>query len=425
MTFKAKLINYARIGVLFGVSGIFLLPYIALIIHRPVNPTTSSGQTNPTGADKSAWVWTSDSPDPGSVATYKSWDQKPVTYTPDNLGINYPWLEKPSGAESVNWLGADYSASLVDKDLEAIQKMGVTKIRAFCQLESIFDYQGQSFVIKERNAANLDDFLNRAGDHGISVVCVMQNGNYSLPNRNLDGNLRWDLIRTPEGMAAYKSAFITYINRFRTHNNILMWDMVNEPYGSLVWSNAAKELKITPQEVHQYLLLQYQTIKPLAGSVPVGFSDLEDSQLPQFNLYSNDTLRKTLVDDCTDIYAMHIYRGTADQVPDFRNLTGKPKWGLELGSYNYDDPNAKQHDLPAANELYDAKENYLATRSISTKLLNSGFALVMPWAFNANPGMVEHNPDGSYKFVGFAAFMKYQLMAYQKQSSQSPSSGTH
>lgn len=338
-----------------------------------------------------------------------SWDQQPVKYTRDNLGINLPWLNRHDGTEVFNWLNTEYNPKLIEKDLADVQSMGVTKIRSWCQVESVFEFKKDKFVLNDTYAANLDDFLDRAQKHKISVICVMGDGHYEDKPQNLDGRLRWSLLRNPEGLQVYTDAYAAYVNRFKKHKNILMWEINNEPYGSLTWSASAKKLGITQTQVHTYLAESYKAIKPIAGDTLVGFSDLEEEEQTKYQLFSSEENRKTLVDDATDVYSMHIYRKDPSQVSDFRGLTDKPKWVVELGSYNYNDPKAIDHPIAASNELYNSDENFNSVILLSRKLINSGFTLVMPWGFTSNDGMVTHNPDGSHSLLKLALYMKAKL----------------
>lgn len=344
----------------------------------------------------------------GAIADDSNWSEKPVNYTTENLGINLPWLDLHNGGVAVNWLNARYDSRLIDQDLAVIRTMGITKIRSFCPLESVYNFNG-TFVLNENYARNLDDFLDIADNYGIDVICVIGDGNYEEKPNDLDGKLRWELIQNPEGLEIYKNAYIDYINRFKNHKNILMWEIVNEPYGSMTWSYRAKELNVTQEQVHTFLIQSYQAIKPLAGDVPVGISDLEEEEQEKFQIFSNPEKRRLLIDDVTDIYSMHIYRNYAYQVADFRHLTDKPKWVVELGAYNYDDPYAIDHPIPGLNELFDTEKNYNATIPIARKLSNSGFTLIMPWSFTSNNGMVRHNHNGSHTLLKLAQFMKGQL----------------
>lgn len=344
----------------------------------------------------------------GAVVDEFNWSEKPVNYTAENLGINLPWLDLHDGGAAVNWLNVKYDSKLIDQDLAVIRSMGITKIRSFCPLESVYNFNG-TFVLNENYAKNLDDFLDRADNYGIAVILVMGDGNYEGEPNDLDGKLRWELVQNPEGVQIYKNAYIDYVNRFKNHKNILMWEIVNEPYGSIIWSYRAKELNVTQEQVHTFLLQSYQAIKPLAGDIPVGISDLEEEEQEKFQIFSNSEKRRLLVDDVTDIYSMHIYRNYAYQIADFRYLTDKPKWVVELGAYNYYDPEPIDHPIPGFNELFDTEKNYNVTIPIARKLSNSGFTLIMPWSFTSNNGMVQHNPDGSHKLLKLAQFMKDQL----------------
>jgi hypothetical protein len=330
-------------------------------------------------------------------------------YTPENLGINLPWLDLHNGTEADNWLNTQYNGTLINNDLKEIEQMGITKIRSFCQLESIFDFVNEKFVLNEQYAKNLDDFLYKAASHGISVICVMGAGNYGGNPQNLDGHFRWDLVTTPEGIRTYAAAYAAYVERFKRHKNIIMWEIHNEPYGELSWSGAAAAAHVTEEEMRQYLAASYVAIKPIASDTFVGFSDLEEEEQAKYQLFSDPERRVRLVDNYTDAYSMHIYRKDASQVHDFSDLAGKPKWVVELGSYNYLDPRGVGHPLPANNELYDTQSNYDSTVSIADKLIHTGFTLIMPWAFTSNTGMVTHNPDGTHTLYALPLWMKEQL----------------
>ncbi|MES2436783.1 MAG: cellulase family glycosylhydrolase [Patescibacteria group bacterium] len=330
-------------------------------------------------------------------------------YTNDNLGINLPWLDLHNGVEEYNWLNEKYNSKLIDKDLAEIQAMGITKIRTFCQMESLFNFKDGKFELHKKYAKNLDDFLTKAEKHNISVICVMGAGNYEGEPKSLDGNFRWELIKTPAGIKVYTDAYSTYIKRFSSHKNIIMWETHNEPYGSATWSEAAKVAQVTEDQIHEYLFQSYKTIKPLVGSTYVGFSDLEEREQPKYQLFSDEAKRTRLVDDSTDVYSLHIYRNSADQVFDFSGVKNKPKWVVEYGGYNYYDPQAIEHPIAGNSELYNTEANYTSTVDISNKLVNTGFTLLMPWAFSSNSGMVVHNPDGTHTLLKLPLWMKEQI----------------
>jgi hypothetical protein len=70
-------------------------------------------------------------------------------YTSDNLGINLPWLDLHNGNVAYsNWLNTPYDSNLIDKDLVDVQAMGITKIRSWCTMESVFDYNNGAFTLK-------------------------------------------------------------------------------------------------------------------------------------------------------------------------------------------------------------------------------------------------------------------------------------
>jgi hypothetical protein len=333
-----------------------------------------------------------------------------VSYTADSLGINLPWLDLHNGDDfklAYNWLSASYDPTLVEADLAEIEAMGIRKIRCFCLMEWVFDLRGGAFRPNPENAQNLDDFLDRAERHSIRVISVMGDGNGDV--KPLDGKFQWSLIQDRKGRQIYADAYVAYVKRFGDHRNILMWEVNNEPYGSLTWSRAARELGVTQEQVHDYLRLSYSTLKPVAGDIPVGFSELEEREQDKYHMFGDAAKRKALIDDCTDVYSMHFYRASPDQLEDFRSLADKPKWAVELGSYNYSDPRAKGHPLPANNELYDGSKNYKAVRQLAQKLINSGFTLIMPWAFSTNPGLVTHNKNGAHTLGSLALYIKREL----------------
>jgi len=338
------------------------------------------------------------------------WERQAVSYTADSLGINLPWLDRHNGADftlSYNWLDTSYDSTLVEADLAEIDAMGVRKIRSFCLMEWVFDLRDGEFRLNCEHAQNLDDFLDRAERHRIQVISVMGDGNYD--SRPLDGKFQWSLIQHSKGRQVYAEAYVAYVKRFRHHRNVLMWEVSNEPYGSLTWSLAAQKLGVTQEQVHEYLRLSYRALKSVAGDVPVGFSELEEREQDKYHLFGNAVKRQALIDDSTDIYSMHFYRASPDQIEDFRALNGKPKWAVELGAYNYSDPRAIGHPLPANNELYDGRKNYQAVPPLAQKLMNSGFSLIMPWAFSSNAGLVEHNKNGTHTLGPLALYMKRQL----------------
>jgi len=328
------------------------------------------------------------------------WYEQRVNYSPSTLGINYPWINNHLGGESVNYLTTPYNTTLVENDLALIASLGITKVRAWCQLESVMSWDGTVFTFQSTYQANLDDFLTRCNNHGLSVIAVIGDGKSSGGYTNLDGKFRWTFVTGSN--TAYLTALTTYINYFKAHTNILMWEIHNEPYGNLTWSANAQASGATKAQTHSFMVSCYNTVKPLT-SVYVGLSDYEESSQTQYTNFSNATNRAAYVDDCTDVYSMHIYRKDATQVFDFRALSGKPKWCTEVGSYNYYDPTASGHPIAAYDELASDGPNGISgisnpysVRSIGADLLNAGFTLVMPWSVGDNNGMVQHMSDGTH-----------------------------
>ncbi len=384
MPVKAIVFKLTRAFLLMGVSLYFLSPFIT-----PAFYDTNILSLTPKIID----------PAPTKQSKFNS----------NNLGINLPWLDLGDGTQVLNWLNTNYNGALIEEDIQFVSKMGITQIRSFCQMESVFNYTDGKFILNDEYAANLDNFLDTAENHGLKVICVMGNGNHDGNPQDLDGFLRWEMLQSEAGLVAYKNAYEDYINRFKHHDNILMWEINNEPYSSITWSGAAQSFNITQDQVHNYLVMAYQTIKPMVGQTLVGFSDLEEKQQPKYRTYSDEAFRVKYIDDSTDVYSMHIYRMSADEIADFSNLTSKPKWVTELGAYNYDDPQAVNHPVPGHNELYDPDANYSAVTSIGEKLIDTGFTLIMPWSFTSNPGLVKHNPDGSHTLLKLGLYINEQL----------------
>jgi hypothetical protein len=303
----------------------------------------------------------------------------------------------------------DYRPELVEKDLQVIAELGVRIIRVFAPLEAVMSFEGQQFSIEPRRADHVDRFLTCAGRHKLKVILVMGDGNVNEAPRNLDGKFRWELVPSERGRNTLSAAAAAYVRRFRAHEHVLMWEVANEPYGNLTWAAEPQRRQVSLEDTHRYLHAVYQAIKPLTKAY-VGFSDLHEEQQEKYRLFTNAEFRRRYIDDATDVYAMHIYRASPDQVPDFSELRGKPKWCSELGSYNYTDETGAAHaGQPARGELWNEKENFRAVTAILPKLLDDGFDLVLPWAFTANDGMVVHRRDGSHELKSLPTWMQARL----------------
>ena len=354
--------------------------------------------------------------------TVLPWYGERVNYTPATLGVNWPW-QNVSGSESVNYLAGGYNSGSIEAALAAVAGWGVKVIRAWTPLESVMSWNGSAFAMNSTNAGNLDDFLTRCASHGLKVVAVMGDGKSDSGYTSLDGKFRWTFVTGSD--AAYLTALQAYLTRFTAHPNIVMWELQNEPYANLTFSANAIASGATQAQTHTFLKACYTAAKSLTGSTLVGFSDYEEEQQAEYQMFSSSSNRQTLVDDCTDVYSMHIYRADQSQVADFRTLTSKPLWCSELGSYNYYDPTASGHPIIAYDELasdgpngISGLSNPFSTRSIGAKLINSGFSMVMPWAYSDNPGFVLNALDGTILPGSLPVWMKAQFT-----SSRSAASG--
>src|SRR5438445_1215271 len=344
------------------------------------------------------------------------WYANRSAYTPQNLGMNYPWLNNHAGGSVINYLTTQYNSTLVENDLALIASWGVKIIRAWGQLESVMDWTGNAYTINTTYAAHLDDYLTRCANHNLQVILVIGDCKSSGGYSNLDGKFRWTFVNSS---STYLSALYTYVNHFKAHANILMWELQNEPYANLTWSDNAITSGVTQAQLHEFLVSCYSVVKVIVGSTYVGFSDYEEEQQNVYQLFSNATKRTNLVDDCTDVYSMHIYRADQWQIADFRNLTGKPKWCSEVGSYNYSDPTGVSHgNQPGYNELMSdgpngisGNSNPYSTRSIAAKLINSGFSLILPWSIGDNDSVVRHLSDGSHIVGSLGAWIQAQFNA--------------
>ena len=328
-----------------------------------------------------------------------------------NLGINFAWLNNHDGSEITNWLNIKYDPAKVNADLDGIQNTGIRKVRAFLQIDSVMSCNGTSFVWNEQSRSNLNDFVKKCKLRGIHLIVVMDTGN-SEGNTytNLDGKFKWPLIKTQQGIDKYLVAQTMYINELKSYNNILMFEIMSEPYAELTWSLDAKASDVTKDDVHNYLKQSYNNAKRLTN-VPVGFSDYEEEEQGKYRTFSDDANREKYIDDCTDIYSMHIYRPDASYLYDFSKLTSKPKWLSEFGNLNYEDLDiAKSYrKLVGHNELYDTEKNFNAVISIAPKAESDGFSGMYLWSWSSNIGMVSHNPDGTHTVKKLLLWVKSQI----------------
>jgi hypothetical protein len=329
---------------------------------------------------------------------------------PENLGLNYPWVDDHQGHVQMLWMD-EYRPDLVENDLKAISQLGVRIIRVFAPVDAVGSFNGEEFTLEPRRADNVDRFLTSAGRKGLKVILVMADGNVNEQPRDLDGKFRWDLVQSERGLKTLSAAYVAYVRRFRAHEHILMWEVANEPYGNLTWAAFPQKRNVSLEQAHHYLRTMYQAIKPLTRAY-VGFSELHEEQQEKYRFFSNAEFRRRYIDDATDVYAVHIYRALPEQVPDFSELQGKPKWCSELGSYNYVDETGAAHaGQQAGGELWNERDNFRAVTSIVPRLLDGGFELILPWAFTANEGMVVHRRDGSHELKSLPLWMQAQLNA--------------
>ena len=336
----------------------------------------------------------------------------PGPWTDRNLGMNLAWLNDHHGGQRANWLSSGFDPALVAGDLEVLAALGIRRVRAFCPIESVMAYDGSTFALDAERAGNLHSFLDMADRLGISIIPVLADGHVDSPSQSLDGKFRWELVMEPSGIDVYRRAVAAYVTEFRRHDNVFFWELHNEPYGNLTWSPVPQKLGVTRVMTHGYLVAAYHAAKELSGSTPVGFSDLEEEQQNKYRLFSVPSRRAALIDDCTDVYALHIYRAFVSQLGDFSHLKGKPKWCVELGDYNYYDPTGDDHnDLPAFNQLDKERPNFVAFTSLAGALQRMGFTLFMPWSMADNIGMFVHEADGKHVVKELPRWMAGEILA--------------
>jgi class 3 adenylate cyclase len=328
-----------------------------------------------------------------------------------SIGINYAWPDDHAGGQVLSWLGSWYDTTIVHDDLAVMADMGVRSVRAFCQLESVMSFDGRAFTLVPELVAHLHDFIDVAAVFDIAVLPVLADGHVNVAPRDLDGKFRWDLTRTSSGRAIYGRAVEDYVRELSRHENVVMWETANEPYGNLTWATVPADLGVTDDDAHEYLRVVYDAAKGVVGDgALVGFSDLEEDQQDKYRLVADPERRAALVDDCTDVYSLHIYRNLTSQIADLSQVTGKPLWCVELGAYNYDDPTGEDHGgQPADDDLYDEVVNGDVLKAMVPHLLEQGFELLMPWSFANNGGMVVHHPDGSHELTSSAHWLAAQM----------------
>lgn len=346
-----------------------------------------------------------------SPSVAEDWDKRPVSFNNKTLGINLPW---ETGSD-VSYINTSYDSNVIQTELDAIYTTGVRKIRTFITVDAVYEYSGGAdgdFTINAAAAANVADYLGRIEAKGMQVILVMaHHGNTSSQPASLDGHVQWSLFQTEAGRQKYAAIYADFVQRFSTCGCIMAWELMNEPYGggtNMGFSSYATSLSLTEDEVHEWLKLMYSTVKDgtPAGTI-VCFSEYQEEEQEKYQTF-NDGFRATYIDDCTDVFSMHIYRPGASYMADFRTLNSKPKWLIEVGHLNYSDPNAESHPIAGNNELY-TKRNAPATRDIMRKALNSGFELIMPWSASDNDHIIKYNADSSYSLGNFGQWIKSTL----------------
>lgn len=349
-----------------------------------------------------------------------SWEEGRVVYLHSNLGINFFALNQHGREDPNRWLTTPYDVAQVEGDLAMLASLGIRLLRVWAPAECVIDFSGNRAPRPNAFARNLQDFLTRCIAYDMRFILVMADGHQShRAQPPFDGMFLWERIQSRDGRRRYADAYVAYVDLIAPLGNVCCWEIANEPYGNLTWAPYPQRLGITKEQIHAYLLTAYDAIKERVLE-PVGFSELEEEEQPKYRVFSDPMHRKTYIDDCTDYYSMHIYRASAAQMADFRDLTDKPKYLSEVGHYNYDDPTGEFHAGQRAHlELLQESPNARAVIELSTKALNSGFDFVLPWDASVNPGMFVHHPDGQHTIKALPRWMQSVLLAHDRLSAES------
>ena len=338
-----------------------------------------------------------------------SWDERKVHFTPDNLGLNFPWQH----GSGVDWL-SHYDSAHVQTDLDFLVSMGVKHIRTWLPLDGCYSYSGGAdgtFTESPTQMAAAHDFLSRVDISGLKLIVVLADGNSATQPASLDGKVQWSLFKTPAGRAKYMALFTDFVTQMRDYTCIYAWETMNEPYGSGTqygFSAYANSLSISLADVRTFLISAYNVVKAADPSRLVTFSEYEEEEQAKYRVFSDETFRRTFIEPATDVYSMHVYRPSASMLADFRGIIDKPLWLTEVGHINYTDPTASEHPLAGNSELYTAR-NAAVTRAIARKALNSGFSLVMPWSASENDHIVKHISPTKHALGNLGQWIKSAL----------------
>lgn len=319
------------------------------------------------------------------------WWERPIRLHPGNLGFNYGRQNN-----SMTWLDAGYDGPQLDAELDALAGIGVRKSRLWAQVDQLYSWNGTTFTANSGRVANLHDALDKFAAHDIAVILVLGDANVPTgPVADLSGLVKWPLVRTSDGRAAYATAWAALVTELLSHeDNVLMWEFANEPYESYTLTYPAS-IGVTLAETFAWLQAGYAAVKPLT-SKPVGVSNGWLIDPGGTHVFSNSTFRQTYVDPVTDVYSVHYYVNPVEQMEDYRALTGKPWWLTEVGAANYVDVDASTHETAGNFELLEETPNARVVRGMITKAINGGFDLAMPWSWTDNATIVTNNGDGSF-----------------------------
>ncbi len=119
-------------------------------------------------------------------------------------GINYypqatPWDE----------FWPNYDPEVIDRDFAIIRSLGLNTVRIFIPFEQFGGPEVDPLLVEQ-----LDDLLERAGQHGLKVIVTL-----------FDFRTDYSLLLWPNADRQLE----TLLTRFKDNPNILAWDLKNEP----------------------------------------------------------------------------------------------------------------------------------------------------------------------------------------------------
>ncbi len=225
-------------------------------------------------------------------------------------GINY-WASK-----SATHMWRDYDAKSIEKDMELLQKAGVTMLRVFPNWEDfqpltafvvpygeVYEYgiNGKPLPKTSAGEAGIDevmferfeDFCQIADKYGMKLIVGLITGHMSFGNMIPPALVNLDLMSDPKAVL-WEVRYVKYlVTRFCNIENIVAWDLGNEVEN-------IKERNTTKEEFHVWTNTIYNAIKTCDPTRPVA------SGVGKFNISHDFPNLYDLAEGC-DINTVHAY----------------------------------------------------------------------------------------------------------------------